>query len=125
MLNRLDPPDNVINVPDSDATQLPYWPVTGGVWAMIGGTCSQAGGSLTYRLIFTDQAGVLIGVGLPMTLTAASGPADFGTAWLGTPSSEPCVSFCADRMAMKVDAVVGAWTINANVFIPQAMVSTN
>jgi len=118
MLNRLDPPGNVVAACDSDATMLPYWPITGGVWAMIGATCNQASGSITYRLIFTDACGVLTGVTAPMTLTSSPGPADFGSEWLGTPNQEPCVNICADRMAMKVDAVVGEWTVNAQVFTP-------
>jgi hypothetical protein len=118
MLNRLDPPGNFVDAPDADATKLPYWPITGGVWAMIGATCSQAGGSITYRLIFTDAAGVLTGVAPPITLVAATGPPDFGSEWLGTPNQPPCVNICADRMAMKVDAVVGEWSVNAQVFTP-------
>jgi hypothetical protein len=118
-LNRLGAPNNTVSVPDVDATKLSYWPITGAVWATIGGLCSQAGGSLVYRLIFTDHDGVLTGVSPPVTLTAGAGGPDFGTQWLGTPNADPTTAVAANRMALKVDAIVGVWELNAQVSIPR------
>jgi hypothetical protein len=118
-MNRLGAIDNTLSVPDPDATKLSYWPITGAVWITIGGLCSQAGGTLVYRLIFTDNNGILTGVSPQVTLTAGAEGPDFGTQWLGTPSSEPTTAVAANRMALKVDSIVGVWEINAQVSIPR------
>jgi hypothetical protein len=119
MLNRLGTTDNTVSVPDVDATKLAYWTITGAVWITIGGLCSQAGGSLVYRLIFTEEHGILTGVSPPVTLTAGTGGPDWGTQWLGTPSSDPTVAVAANRMALKVDSITGVWELNAQASIPR------
>jgi hypothetical protein len=117
-LNRLGALNNTVSVPDVDASKLSYWPISGAVWVTIGGVCSQAAGSLVYRLIFSDDNGILTGVSPPVTLTAGAEGPDFGTQWLGTPSSDPTTAVAANRMALKVDAITGVWELNAQVSIP-------
>jgi hypothetical protein len=109
----------VVSEPDTNAELVQPWPITGAVWASIGGVCTKPGCTLAYRLLSMDLAGNVTSVGPSITLTSGSGAADFGTVWLGTPSIDPTVSVCSDLLALKVDSVSGGtWTLNANAFIP-------
>jgi hypothetical protein len=113
-------------VKDADASVLPPWSVTGAVWMSLGGHCSTAGGSITFRLVFSDTEGNLTGVSGPFTLTAATGAPDWGAAWLGTPGAggTPSLSVAADQMILKVDAITGNWQITSQGFYPEPAVPT-
>ncbi len=111
---------------DPDASQVPSWTISGAVWVSIGATCAQSSGSITFRLVFCDANGNLTGVAPPFTMTSGSGPADWGSAWLGTPqgSSLESIPVCADRMILKIDSIVGTWMIAAQSFIPPGSTSS-
>jgi hypothetical protein len=106
----------VVTAADVDGSQIPKWAVTGAAWMSMGATCSIANGVLTGRLLFTDSFGNVTGTMGPVTFNTASGPADFGALWLGTPDQAMAPNVCADFAGFKVDAVTGSWTLNAQVF---------
>ncbi len=122
MSTALNFPARTIKSADTDATQVPSWTITGAVWVSIGATCAQASGNLTFRLVFSDSNHNLTGVSPPFTLTSSAGPADWGSVWLGTPTGNSLESIpvTADLMMLKVDSVVGTWTIASQSFTPPA-----
>lgn len=107
-----------ISAVDTDATKVPYWPITGALWISLGATANAPGSAITFRLLFFDCAGNLTGCMPTTTYTAAAGGADAGAAWIGTPTDPVPSNVCADRMAVKVDAVTGVWTFAAQAFFP-------
>jgi hypothetical protein len=121
MANQLSASNRIITEPDTDASQVETWTITGAAWVSIGATCSTAGGSITFRVVFTDVAGNLTGVSPSYTLTTTSTLADWGPVWLGTPTPDtplPTVNTCADFMRLKADAVTGTWTVSSQSFMP-------
>jgi hypothetical protein len=107
-----------VTAPDADASELPFWVIKGAAWCSIGASCTTANQSITYRLVFADLEGNLCGVSPPVTLTSGAGAADWGGAWLGTPAGDPSINVSSDRMAVKVDAVTGVWTLAAQAVFP-------
>ncbi len=121
----LNVPSRVCFQVDHDGTAIPCWPITGAVWVSVGATCATAGGSLGFRLVFCDTEGNLTGVSPVFTVTCSSGPADWGSAWLGTPTAEglQSIAVSADQMGVKVDSITGVWTLNAQGFFPPSAAS--
>jgi hypothetical protein len=103
---------------DPDGSALTVWSIGEAVWLTIGGLCSLQSGLLLYRLLFFDSSGNLTGCSPTQQLQAASGAADFGTQWIGTPISDAAITVCSAGMALKVDSITGTWTLNASAFNP-------
>lgn len=109
-----------ITAPDADGSKVP--PVnTRGANGLTIGTRSLAGGSsITFRIISCDAAGNVQGVSPPCTRTAGA-VADWGTEFLGTPTTAWDVALTpiqADQVFIKVDAVTGSWTLCASPQYP-------
>jgi hypothetical protein len=112
--------DRTVSAIDADGSVVTPWPITGAVWISLGATCATASGAIAFRLICTDDTGVVTGVTRQFGFTSAAGAPDWGAVWLGTPASDfgPAVSVAADRLILKVDDIVGTWTIAAQTFCP-------
>lgn len=111
-------PLRTVSAPDADGSVLTRWSISKTMWLTIGGLCSIPSGLLSYRLLFFDYGGNLTGCSPNLELMAASGAADFGTQWIGTPLNETNILVSSTGMALKVDNVTGTWTLNASAFNP-------
>lgn len=114
---------HVINAIDPDASRVDPWLITGAVWVSLGATCDTANGSVTFRLVFSDDDDNMTGVSPSYTLTSSSKTSDWGEEWLGTPQPDsplPTLSVSADNLRLKVDALTGtgSWSFSIQSFVP-------
>jgi hypothetical protein len=110
-----------VTAPDPDGSKLAPIPCGGASQVSIGGTCTGPRGMITVRLIFTEQTGgFVVGCSAPLVLTTGS-VADWGAAYLGVPADEyqtPPVPACALNAYLKVDSVVGTWSLSTLAYFP-------
>lgn len=109
-----------ITAVDTDGSKVPPVNTHGAIGITIGATAASALASLTFRIISCDAAGNVQGVSVPYTFTTGT-VADFGAAFLGTPNSAwevPLLPIQAEQVFIKVDAVVGTWTLCASPQFP-------